>query len=388
MPLRALIAAATLALVAGCGGQQPSTPAEQGEAMLNAGEYDQAIAKLSEAIRVNPQDAQAYLHRGRAYQCRNSAGDLNAAIADLTKASELAPNDPEPLYSRAIAYRDRGKASGSEKDAQQALKDQVDARNLDPQFAADLKRIPDTRPPLVIDAPGLPPVSAAKSAQEEPTETADEAIRRIQARAAAAGRNEQLDPAHSDAPSRDGSRRFPSTVDEDPDRTDRSALDQGSRARSRKYDFSLRDRQRYRTSPPGDQTGMPPLDLTSEGTSDSAGQPTPGSVNIPGAPLTPGAGSAPRRSLGGTLPPVANSPFSTPAPYQSPSAGAANSTLRGSSPLGALPRSPFSSRPPRPTGRVSQQPTTTEQPQQRPSSIQRPRPTNHPPTIRHYDYNP
>ncbi len=111
----------TLLLVAGCGEPFPSTPAEQGAAYVRAGRYDDAIASYTEAIRLSPRDAEAYLYRGRAHHCRNQANDIELAIADFTQAIDITPKDPEPYYSRSLAYRDHG-------DAEKAQEDDVTAR--------------------------------------------------------------------------------------------------------------------------------------------------------------------------------------------------------------------------------------------------------------------
>ena len=53
------------------------------------GDLDKAIADCSQAIRLNPDDAEAYKHRGLAYQ---EKGDHAKANADLKRAKELDPN--------------------------------------------------------------------------------------------------------------------------------------------------------------------------------------------------------------------------------------------------------------------------------------------------------
>ncbi len=116
MVRRALFLLLAIALFPGCGQPDPGTPYERGQGLLRRGDYDEAIASLTEAIRIEPQQADAYLFRGRAYQGRNSAGDLDAAINDFTRAIEIAPKDYEAYYSRSIAYRDRGDATQSEDD--------------------------------------------------------------------------------------------------------------------------------------------------------------------------------------------------------------------------------------------------------------------------------
>jgi tetratricopeptide (TPR) repeat protein len=53
------------------------------------GDYDRAIADLTEAIRLDPKYVWAYASRGEAYRMK---GDYDRAIADLTEAIRLDPN--------------------------------------------------------------------------------------------------------------------------------------------------------------------------------------------------------------------------------------------------------------------------------------------------------
>ncbi|MDR2485684.1 MAG: tetratricopeptide repeat protein, partial [Treponema sp.] len=62
--------------------------------------YDQAIADLSQAIRLNPNDAAVYHKRGAAYARK---GDCDRALADYNQAIKIDPN-------YALAYNDRGAA--------------------------------------------------------------------------------------------------------------------------------------------------------------------------------------------------------------------------------------------------------------------------------------
>jgi hypothetical protein len=134
---RTWLLAALLALAAGCGQSHPPTPTEQGMSLMRSGSYGEAIDAFSEAIRLNPRDAQAYLFRGRAYQCRNQSGDLDAAIGDFSSSIRFNPDDSEAYYSRAIAYRDRGTANKSKEDAAKSRLDDLTARRLDGQTEFD-----------------------------------------------------------------------------------------------------------------------------------------------------------------------------------------------------------------------------------------------------------
>ena len=68
---------------------------------------DEAIAKFSKAIEVNPRDADAYNRRGIAY---DSNGDTDKAIADFSKAYVNRASDYEKMGELAKALRDRAKA--------------------------------------------------------------------------------------------------------------------------------------------------------------------------------------------------------------------------------------------------------------------------------------
>lgn len=71
-----------------------------------AGKYDLAIDNFSKAIKLNPNFAEAYNHRGAAY---SNKGDVDRAILDFTKALELKPNFYVALLNRSTAYATRKK---------------------------------------------------------------------------------------------------------------------------------------------------------------------------------------------------------------------------------------------------------------------------------------
>ena len=65
------------------------------------GEFDLAIADLTEAIRLDPNCPPNYSLRSWAYLKKQ---DLGRAIADASKAISLAPRFPAPYFNRGNAY--------------------------------------------------------------------------------------------------------------------------------------------------------------------------------------------------------------------------------------------------------------------------------------------
>jgi transcription antitermination factor NusA-like protein len=74
---------------------------------VNADDLDTAIAKFTEAIRLQPDFAEAYLHRGDAYENKD---DLDHAIADYGEAIRLKPDLAEAYHGRGSAYRAQGQS--------------------------------------------------------------------------------------------------------------------------------------------------------------------------------------------------------------------------------------------------------------------------------------
>ena len=97
-PIGAILLLGLLAL-SGCG------PSEE--------EHDKAIADYTEAIRLNPKDADAYYNRGLAYW---NKGKFDKAIAEYTEAIRLNPKLAEAYYSRGFAYRNNGDLAKAEAD--------------------------------------------------------------------------------------------------------------------------------------------------------------------------------------------------------------------------------------------------------------------------------
>jgi tetratricopeptide (TPR) repeat protein len=95
-------------------------------AKQHKGDYEGAIGDLDKAIRLNPSDVSAYVHRGLARQGKR---DYDSAIADFTKAIELKPNN-------ADAYRVRGDVKGGKGDYDGAIADYTKAIELKPDYDA------------------------------------------------------------------------------------------------------------------------------------------------------------------------------------------------------------------------------------------------------------
>lgn len=83
------------------------------------------IEHYTQAIELNPDDAEAYFKRGNAYA---SKGEYNLAIQDYDKAIELAPDT-------LTAYYNRGNANVYKGEYDRAIQDYDKAIELKPDFA-------------------------------------------------------------------------------------------------------------------------------------------------------------------------------------------------------------------------------------------------------------
>ena len=90
----------------------------QGTAYLNQGEYDRAIANYTEAIRLDPKYATAYMKRAETYRLK---GDFDRAVAESTEAIRWA------YFNRGEAYRLKGEYD-------QAISDYSEAIRLSPKY--------------------------------------------------------------------------------------------------------------------------------------------------------------------------------------------------------------------------------------------------------------
>jgi tetratricopeptide (TPR) repeat protein len=82
-------------------------------------ETDAAIADYSEAIRVNPSNAQAWTNRGARLQRKK---EYQRAIDDHTQAIRLDPNHKDAWYNRGNVYQEMGNKERAIADYKEALR--------------------------------------------------------------------------------------------------------------------------------------------------------------------------------------------------------------------------------------------------------------------------
>ena len=99
---------------------------ESGDEYRSKGDYYRAIADYDQAIRFDPQYADAYIYRGVAYSAK---GDYDRAIADYDQAIRISPYRAAAYFCRGLVYADKGERDRAIADYDQAI-------HLNPQFAA------------------------------------------------------------------------------------------------------------------------------------------------------------------------------------------------------------------------------------------------------------
>jgi tetratricopeptide (TPR) repeat protein len=92
---------------------------ERGMAYLDKGDYDQAIADYSEAIRLDPKDEMPCRYRGIAYAYK---GDNEKAITSLSMAIQVEPANPEAYRNRGQVYAAKGDFLDAAADLNQAAR--------------------------------------------------------------------------------------------------------------------------------------------------------------------------------------------------------------------------------------------------------------------------
>jgi tetratricopeptide (TPR) repeat protein len=97
----------------------------RGNAHSNQGNLDEAIRDYCEAIRLDPNYAIAYYNRGAIYQHKNK---FSKAFSDYNAAIHLDPNCAPAFNNRGVVYGRKG-------DFNKAISDFTEAIRLDPNYA-------------------------------------------------------------------------------------------------------------------------------------------------------------------------------------------------------------------------------------------------------------
>jgi tetratricopeptide (TPR) repeat protein len=104
--------------------QNAQTRLDNGKRLFDEANYDGAIRELSEAIRLDPNMAEAYAYRSWAYGRNNNNAQ---ALTDANSAIQLNPRLAMGYYTRGNVYRNRN-------DYDRALADYTEAIRPDPRY--------------------------------------------------------------------------------------------------------------------------------------------------------------------------------------------------------------------------------------------------------------
>jgi tetratricopeptide (TPR) repeat protein len=99
-------------------------PVDRGKEYAKKGQYDKAIREFSEAIRLDPKNADAYHQRGLAYDQQK---EYDKAISDFTEAFRLEAGESDHLLARGAVYEHKKDYANAVSDYNQAI--QVEADN-------------------------------------------------------------------------------------------------------------------------------------------------------------------------------------------------------------------------------------------------------------------
>ena len=91
---------------------------KRGFAYQNMGQGERAIEDFDRAIRINPEFAMAYSNRGYAYLNKRQ---YDRAVVDCTKAIKLDPSDAVAYLNRGTAYKLQGNTAEATADLEKAI---------------------------------------------------------------------------------------------------------------------------------------------------------------------------------------------------------------------------------------------------------------------------
>jgi tetratricopeptide (TPR) repeat protein len=91
---------------------------ERGLLRFDKGDYPNAIADFTDAIRLDPQYTAAYIMRGGTYK---ASGDFANADADFSEAIRIQPRHPDAYVGRGLVRQAQGNVKGAAADWQQYL---------------------------------------------------------------------------------------------------------------------------------------------------------------------------------------------------------------------------------------------------------------------------
>jgi tetratricopeptide (TPR) repeat protein len=97
----------------------------RGIAHKAGGEFEHAFADYSEAIRLDPRNAIAFVDRGAAHEAK---GELELALADDSEAIRLDPRNAIAFYNRGVTYEKK-------RELDLAIADFSEATRINPTFA-------------------------------------------------------------------------------------------------------------------------------------------------------------------------------------------------------------------------------------------------------------
>jgi tetratricopeptide (TPR) repeat protein len=103
----------------------------RGEVWQSQGKLTKAVSDFDVAIRLDPEDDEAL--RARA-EIRTELGEIASALADLSEVIRLVPNDIDALFSRATLREDTGDHAGAAADYQEVSR-------LNPEDSEALKSL-------------------------------------------------------------------------------------------------------------------------------------------------------------------------------------------------------------------------------------------------------